>query len=540
MSYNGPQRGLVKNSGASMVPRNDIPRSRYITKQIHNTSFDAGFLVPFVVDEVLPGDHFNYEASAFVRLATPLFPIFSSMKVDTFFFFVPNRLVWDKWTYLMGEREPDELYDTSTLVPTVLSEIGANGFAAGNLADHFGLPTVGQLTAGAIAVNAMPFRAYNLIWNEWFRDQNIQDKVDTYKGDDPKGEVLYQMMRRNKYHDYFTSALPWPQKGPEVQVPLQGQLPVSGIGFGAGGVTGPTGALRETGIGPSGTTSYVWYSIETQQPTYFRFTGSTSGYPSILAELAGNGFLGVEDIRAAMQLQSYYEKDARGGTRYVEKIFSQFGVRNPDYRLQRPEYIGGGSSPIMITPVAQTAVSGGTTVGALGAAGTAIGVHRASYAATEHGYILGLINVQSDLLYQQGVHKMWSRFTAVDFYFPTFASLGEQAITRKEIYCKNDGNDGTVFGYQERYEEYRQFQSLVTGKFKSSAVGTLDAWHLGQNFVTPPTLSTSFLIDNPPMSRILAASTAAEGQQFLANIMIDRNVTRPIPTHGVPASLGRF
>lgn len=537
MSMKQPQRGLVNNTQAAMITRPEFPRSRFNLRHTVNTTFDAGYLVPFLLQEVLPGDHFKYDVSAFLRMSTPLFPIFDSQTVHTFFFFVPNRIVWRNWPAFMGELDPGQLVFSGSM-PTVTSS--ATGFIRGTLADYFGLPVQGGPVTASLSVQALPFRAYYAIYNQWFRDQNVINELVFPLDDTQQPETDYVLQRRAKYHDYFTSALPYPFKGNQAGgIPLFGSLPVSGIGFGAGGVTGPTGSLRETG---GGTTAYTWYSIETQQPTYFRFSGSASGYPQIFADLTSSGYMRVNDFRQALAVQGLYERDARGGTRYTELILQHFGVRNPDYRLQRPEYIGGGSSPMLITPVAQTApVSGNGTVGQLGAAGTGQAMHRANYAATEHGFIMGLINVQTQLSYQQGIEKMWYRGNKTDYYFPALEGIGEQAISRGEIYATGGATDlTTVFGYQERFAEYKTANSKLTAKMRSIASGTLDAWHLGQYFSSAPTLSQTFLEDNPPMARVLAAGAAAVGQQYYANILVETEATRPMPMHSTPALLGRF
>lgn len=541
MAIQGPNRGLVKNESAAMNARADVPRSRYTTRHTHTTTFDAGFLVPFVVEEVLPGDHFNYSLSAFVRMATPLFPLFDSQQVSMFFFFVPNRLVWTNWNRFMGETDAASTLVSNFQVPVVQSEAGIDGFAVGDLYDHFGLPVAGQLVAaGVAAVNNLPGRAYNLIFNEWFRDQNIQDKIQVDVDDGPDLEVTYTMRRRNKFHDYFTSALPWPQKALNPTVPLSGSVPVQGIGFAGGQAYSAISPSLNVSVGLSNPQVFARFTAVPDYGTMYVQSSNAVApeRPNIFVNLATAGGFTVNDLRRAMQLQELYEKDARGGTRYVETILSHFGVRSPDYRMQRPEYIGGGTAPLMVTPVAQTAVGGGTTVGALGAAATSSGTFNASYASTEHGFIIGLINIQSDLSYQDGTERMWTRLTKLDYYWPSFAHLGEQPVYKTELYGQAALLD--VFGYQERYAEYRQVFSRVTGQMRSAVPGTLDAWHLAQRFVSSPVLNTAFIIDNPPMSRVLAAGTLAEGQQYLANILIERNVTRPIPTHGTPRSLGRF
>jgi len=399
-----------------------------------------------------------------------------------------------------------------------------------------------------IAVNSLPLRAYNLIYNQWFRDENNINGVTVRTGD--TGDVLtdYTLLKRAKSADYFTTALPWPQKFSAPSLGLQ-NAPVQGIGIFAGSPTfGPSSVQFYETDGTARTYEYWSDAFDVNSPFSMKTAPSGPGgqvTPQVYADMSAVG-LTVNVLRQAFLTQQLLERDARGGTRYTEIVKSHFGVTSPDMRLQRPEYCGGGSSPFNITPVAQTAPSSGNIpVGNLGAAGTSVGQHRASYAATEHGYILGFINVKSELSYQQGLNKLWSRSTRYDFYWPSLAGLGEQAVLRKEIYATGvAADDNTVFGYQERWHEYRTHVSEVTGQFRSTTAGTLDAWHLAQRFTSAPVLGQSFIEDKTDdiLDRVLAAGASARttSQQYLADILINREAVRPLPVFGTPVTLGRF
>lgn len=545
--YYLPSRKMVSQQDQEVIARPDVPRSKFSGSWSRLTTFDAGHLYPILVDEILPGDHMRYNVTAYVRMATPLFPLFSNQRVDTHFFFVPNRLVWSNWKRFMGEQPA---FDSSIVftIPQIVSPAG--GFIPHSIYDHMGLPCVGQITAGqTITINALPLRAYSLIYQEWFRDQNIFGSAQPPVTNGPDAEGIYIIRPRAKSHDYFTSALPWPQKFTGPTLFPGGLAPVVGIGTLDNSFLDEDIPVTETLNATTGQAAVYGQASQINAPdqpgvNWFAEGASAVGPPLIFADLSAGLGITVSAFRQAMMIQSLLERDARGGTRYTEILRAHFGVVSPDARMQRPEYIGGGSSMIAITPIAQTAPQTGEDepgVGALGAAGTAVGTHSASYASTEHGYIIGLISVRTELAYQQGIPRTFSRQTRFDYYWPSLALLGEQAILRQEIYATGtDAEDSVTFGYQERWHEYRGRYSEVTGLFRSTTASNIDEWHLAQLFATPPTLSEEFINDVPPMARILAAGELAVNQQYLADILIQRDATRAIPVFGTPATLGRF
>lgn len=535
----------------AMVPRSDIPRSTFNRQSQYKTTFDSGYLIPVFLDEVLPGDSFKLKMTALARMSTPIFPIMDNLHLDSFFFFIPNRLVWTNWVKFMGEREdPDDSIDY--VIPTVEAPLG--GYATNSVQDYFGLPGVGQIVPSyRYRHSALPLRAYNLIWNEWFRDENLQDSVNVFKHDGNEGWDEYTLLRRGKRHDYFTGCLPWPQKGESVVLPIGNTAPILGTVPSQNVVS----HIRQEGTNilmglnrSSNTAGANYLSTQSVSGTSLNYILSedidvdTSG---LYADLSAATAATVNQLRQAFQVQKLLERDARGGTRYTEILRSHFGVTPQDFRLQRPEYLGGGSTPVNINPVAQTSATSAsgtdTPLGSLAAIGTISSHgHGFNYSATEHGMIIGLVSIRADLSYQQGLRKLWSRYTRYDFYFPVFAMLGEQVVLNKELYMTGDfEEDHKAFGYQERWAEYRYFPSMITGRFKSTAASSLDAWHLSQRFNAYPTLNSTFIQDTPPMNRVLAASDEEVlGSEFIFDAFFDIKTVRPLPMYSVPGLIDHF
>jgi len=550
----------VSSHQFAMVPRADIPRSQFRMQKTLKTTFDCAQLIPIMCEEVLPGDTFRVKATLFGRLSTPIFPVMDNLHLETFFFFVPNRLTWSNWQKFMGEQNaPGD--SISFTIPTITSP--ASGYAILGLYDYFGLPTVGQVFAGAsVTHSALPMRAYGLIFNQWFRDENLTTPVTVATNDGPDTFSNYTIKQRQKRHDYFTSALPFAQKSATAV-----GLPLTGDALVRTAVTDNTGM---TGSNPAGTTIGMKLRFSsggalptldrtigmTNPSTGFINLGSTAGvthgsgvlYPTNLyADLSTATAATINQLRQAFQIQKLLERDARGGTRYTEILRAHFGVVSPDARLQRPEFLGGGHSSITINPVPNTGGTGasGTTSpqGNLAAFGTVLGHnHGFSQSFTEHGYIIGIVSVRADLTYQQGMRRHWSRSTRYDFYFPAFAMLGEQAILSKELYCDGQAADTDVFGYQERWAEYRYNPSEITGLFRSTSAGTIDAWHLAQRFTSRPLLNATFINDQTQtqVQRALAVGAAAGGQQIIMDAFFDMVVARPLPLYSVPGLIDHF
>lgn len=532
-----------RQTNFSKVATADIRRSSFNRSFGYKTTFDSGLLIPFFCQEVLPGDTHSVKPNIFARLATPIVPFMDNLYLDTFFFFVPNRLVWEHWQNFMGEQEnPDD--STDYLIPELTLSDGAD---VGSVYDYFGLPT----GVKNLKFNALPLRCLYLIFNEWFRDENLQDSLPVNKSDSTISEK-YELFRRGKRHDYFTSCLPWPQKGPGVEIPLTGNAFVGfSNSFSPGSQTIPT-------------VQYLGYDRSLSQNYYFNVSPDTTSSPSgdvvrlygakdfpvsgssilevpLLADLSSVSGATINTLRQAFQIQKLLERDARGGTRYVEVLLSHFGVRSPDQRLQRPEYLGGGSAPIVVNPVQQTSATsdvGATPQGNLAAtAYVNYSKHGFNHSFVEHGYIIGLMSVRADLTYQQGLHRMWSRQTRYDFYWPVLANLGEQAVLNKEIYAQGTAADDEVFGYQERWAEYRYQPSMITGKLRSTYVQSLDIWHLAQKFDSLPKLNSDFIQDKPPIERVVAVT---DEPQFIADVWFDYNCVRPMPVRSTPGLIDHF
>jgi hypothetical protein len=518
----------------AQVPQANIPRSTFNRSHGYKTTLDSGYLVPFYLDEALPGDTHMLNVTSLIRLATPIVPLMDNIRADFHFFSVPIRLIWDNFKKFMGEQtDPDDSIDYEC------PKISVQNAQPHSLWDYFGVPTE---KTWPFQINTFWNRAYNLIWNEWYRDQNLQDsvQVDTNDGGDTMGN--YVLLRRGKRHDYFTSALPWPQKGESVLLPFADQLPVFGLGklndtYASSSVTayesdGNTREYASASFLDATTGGNAWYAEESLINT---------GYPNIHVD-TDDISLSVNEMRESFQLQKLLERDARSGTRYIEKIKAHFGVISPDARQQRPEFLGGGSMSINITPVAQTSSTDVTTPqGNL--AGYGVGADSpAGFTAsfTEHCVILGLVSIRADLTYQQGIDRMFLRNTQYDFYWPALAQIGEQVVFNQELFYtdeeSSDNNEGT-FGYQERYAEYRYKPSKITGLFRSDATGSIDVWHLAQDFASLPTLGDTFIQENPPIDRVIAVPTEP---QFLMDCYINLTSVRPMPVFGVPGNIDHF
>lgn len=542
----------VNQSHFAMIPQANIRRSVFDRSHVYKTTFNEGQLIPYFVDEVIPGDTFTLNPVEFCRLATPVVPFMDNIYIESFFFFVPSRLVYDKWVNLCGEQENPE-DSTDYLVPTV----SLSGDMTNKIPDYMGIACATG-SFNNISVNCLPFRAYWLIWNEWFRDENLQKSVKVSKGEtntvfEPMGQSTanpnyglpsgvsnwYDPAPRGKRYDYFCGALPWPQKGEAVDLPLGASADVVSNGvFTLSQGSGPNLSDGQLGIILNDSGS-VYLGPKNQKPNGGSPFSPLSYSSGLSVDLSSATSITINSLRQAFMLQRYYEIDARGGTRYTEKLQAHFGVTNPDARLQRSEFLGSHSSMMNINPVTQTSSTDSTTPqGNLAAFGlNAQRYHAFTKSFSEFGYVIGLINVRADLTYQQGVNKMWLRSDVLDFYWPSFAHLGEQTIQNIEIFCQGNDADNKVFGYQERYAEYRYKPSLITGQFRSTYKQPLDIWHLSQKFASLPTLSDEFIQDHPPISRVVAVPSYPH---FLLDVKFNLKCIRPMPMFGIPGMMGHF
>lgn len=535
----------------SRVPSVDIQRSKFDLSHGYKTTLDGGWLVPVLVSEMLPGDSWKCNATQLCRMTTPIVPFMDNLRISYFFFAVPKRLVWDNFEDFITGSTRGKLGTTHTTYPTV--SIPSANWTEGSIYDYMGIPK--PATDRTLTVNALPLRAYNLIYNEWFRDENLCGEVTVNTGDTGDTVGTFGLKKRGKRRDYFTSCLPFVQKGPDVSLPLGGTAPVVGTKMAIGLTNGvnAAGLFVRSDIGLDAFVSSYGKPIGSSDSDGSLSAGvvgltTNPKLSGIIADLSSATAATINSLREAFAVQHLLERDARNGSRYVECLLGHFRVQSPDFRLQRPEYIGGGRVDFAVNSVAQTSgTASGTDTpqGNLAAFAKSVGSVGFQYSAVEHCVVIGLACITCDLTYQQSLNRMWSRSTRMDEYWPEFAHLGEQPVYEKEIFAQglpvgatsDPSGDDAVFGYQERYAEYRYIPSQITGKLRSSSTASLDVWHLAQQFESAPSLSQDFIEENPPFARVLAVQ---DEPQFVLDVWFNCKALRPLPVYSVPSLLDHF
>jgi len=522
----------VNNYSFANNPRTELPRSAFNRSCTHKTTFDSDYLIPLYVDEVYPATTLSIKATSFARLATPLVPIQDNLEFDQLWFAVPFRILYDNWVKLCGQRNsPDDSIDFS--MPTVLAP-ATTGWTYGSIADYFGVPTGVPL----LRSNSIFFRAYNLIFNEWMRSQDLQDPVPFDPAATSDNAASFVLKKSCKKHDYFTSLLPWPQKSDQgVMLPFTGTAPVMGLATDSNSAiynVDLAATFKQQGGEAVGTNwAHMGANILAVQGD------ATSKEPRVYADLESVSAVSVNDMRMAFQVQKILEKDARGGTRYNELCKNHFGCDNPDSRVQRPEFLNGTSTPVQITPIPQTSatISGQSPQGNLAATGQVVAQSGFSKSFTEHMVIMCIGRIRGQISYQQGHPKIFQRKTRYDYYWPSLCNLGEMAVSQGEIFCDGSANDDIVLGYQERWSDRRYGHSKITGKFRSTDPQSLDVWHLAEEFENAPTLNETFIESNTPLARCIAVT---DEPHWLCDSFFEVTEVLPLPARSIPGLIDHF